>query len=97
MRKIEIEVTQQDINEGEQNEAEDCPVALALNRATQGWWSVDEDGAKERWETDIVGNGIYGPLVKLPDNAIAFVTAFDSWGDDAVSPFSFELELPDAS
>lgn len=78
-----IEVTQDDIDKGDEADCDKCPIALAINRATGKRWCVvwhrcwlDED---------------HSPSIDLPESAVDFIQDFDN--DQSVKPFSFELAI----
>jgi hypothetical protein len=79
-----IEVIQEDIDFGRQCEIGNCPLALALNRATGHAWGV---GGCTCWRL----KGPSAVSIMLPDAAQQFVYAFDH--GRAVTPISFEIEL----
>lgn len=85
-KTIRVEVTAEDIEEGEPQESAACPIALACKRAglvMPTFWPSDSKlcfGGGER------------QFVYLPEMCGAFARAFDSFA--RVEPFSFDLELP---
>ncbi len=76
---IKVRVTHADIAVGELCDADKCPVALALNRATGRAWRVSHNYA----END--GN----EHIALPYVAELFQVAFDD--GKPVRPFEFEV------
>ena len=77
---MKIEVTQQDISEGTPGVCMECPIALAVQRAT---------GDKDASVTpQIVWVG--GTFYVLPVTAREFIRKFDGRKD--VAPFEFEME-----
>lgn len=80
---MRIEVTQQDINEGDHVNCYACPVALALLRQTRVRWGVAGSFA-----TASDNRGAYH--VRLPKEVQLFVRRFD--GYDSVVPFAFEFD-----
>ncbi len=80
--KYTIEVTEQDITHGKRKQCEECPIALAMHRATDEHWSV---GTK----LDRCRDGF---SIKTPLSACEFITDFDS--SLPVQPFTFEIETP---
>ena len=90
MRTVRIEVTAEDIAAGLRNNACQCPVARAAQRACNvessrklGVFRRKGGLALETWDTD-------GP--QLPKDVVEWVYRFD--GGLPCEPFSFELELP---
>jgi hypothetical protein len=81
-----IEVTAEDIADGDPHDSEHCPVALALRRGTGARWLVDADRLLDA-ETDLE----WTP----PNRVTKFVEAFDS--GMKVKPFSFEVDYGDAA
>lgn len=91
---VKVDVTRQDIDNGEQNECRLCPIAIALHRATGKRWEVDGESAREL--VLLPGDDVYfrkprSPWVGLPRTVRQFIKAFDN-GED-VQPFNFELVL----
>ena len=86
MKTVRVEVTAEDIEEGQPNMCRACPVALAIRRATKA-----EEVFVIRTAT------IYPPagmsyVVALPYEVITFIERFDL--DAHVEPFEFSLEIP---
>jgi hypothetical protein len=78
---MKIQVTQQDIDEGVAESCHDCPVALAIERATLGDVRV--------WRREV---SIYKIGRKpLPLTATDFIDHFDA--REPVQPFEFELDI----
>ena len=80
---MRIEVTQADIDNRRLNCIQNCPVAIAIRRKCPDLLYVGIEKAH-------FGRGIE---VKLPLEAAIFVDSNDS--NEPVSPFSFDLEVPD--
>lgn len=85
-RKVKVVVTQKHIDNGVQEDAYSCPIALAL--VDYGFDEVEVDGGEE------VKFREYGAAhqCRLPPSAQEFIGRFDrnqTW----VKPFEFELEL----
>jgi hypothetical protein len=88
MIDIDITVTQSDIASGRRGSACECPVAQAIKRTlVADFVSV----SLNQWVTQ--KNGVYYKSMPLPDIAAEWYHAFDA--DEAVSPFSFTLAVPD--
>ena len=83
---MRIEVTAQDIVEGERFGCYSCPIALALKRIGKRNWAVKSEILR-RWTES--GRAVDVPL---PRDAKAFIDDFDH--DRPVEPFSFDIELP---
>lgn len=96
MRTVTIEVTQDDIDNGVQDDRCECPVAMAMTRMFRGkkvtvWW-------------EHVTIGI-SPSFDLPEEVSEFIIAFDKVTDRneldpdelklVSSPFSFNIEVDD--
>lgn len=76
---LTVEVTQEDIDQGECGVPTNCPIARAIRRVTK-----HEYVSVGSWSAGV------GPLiVNLPYDAIRFVEEFDS--RHTVKPFRFEL------
>jgi hypothetical protein len=84
-----INVTQKHIDEGTRNNCDTCPVALALNEATERTWIVGSDSAA--YKGNFAGFG-WSDDIKLPLEARRFIARVDS--KRSVLPFSFELDIP---
>lgn len=82
---VRIEVTAEDIANGERKNACRCPVALAATRAGMRLVHVDLDSIGEKF----VG-GVWGRSSYLPVEACEFVDRFDR--GLAVEPFIFEIK-----
>lgn len=82
---VHVEVTEEDIANGQPFNCGKCPVALALSRAVPGckpfvgfaYFRLDAG---------------HGRLSRLPERVIRFIGRFD--GRDLARPFSFDLEIP---
>lgn len=79
--RLHVEVTEDDIKQGEAGSCLNCPIALALQRHSPN--------------TDIVVQGdwcVFGDReADLPPAAQAFIAAFDD--GDPVESFAFDLDL----
>jgi len=83
---VRIQVTIDDIENGKPLDCSRCPLALALNRATNRTdWFVD-------YGTAYFGSGFSHESAALPRECLVFVRRFDNYRDG--NPFSFEVELP---
>lgn len=85
MTTLTVDVTQDDIDNGEPVNGNHCAVALALIRAT-GDPYVSCGIATASW---YVGGDV--KYVCLPTKATDFIDAFDE--GEPVEPFSFEVEV----
>lgn len=81
--KIKVEVTQEDINNGVRQDADNCPIACALKRLVQNP-EVEDDIEFDLNEIRYVA--------QLTEEAVTFINHFDQRGLIAVQPFSFEIE-----
>jgi hypothetical protein len=79
MKTVTVQVTEEDIRDGQRHSCLSCPVAKAIGRATGKWCQV----VCSCWW---LRNRI--PL-RLPDDAITFIDRFDR--QLAVKPISFEI------
>lgn len=81
---MKIEVTAEDIDNGIRTHFLQCPIALAIQRATRdpGWY-VSARGT-------VINNKNAAEEIKLPKKCAQFVTRFDD--DKSVKPFSFEFK-----
>ena len=80
MKKLQLKVSQEDIQWGKRSDSKECPIVRAL-------WQRDFPRAKVeggRWSPSGTD-----PYFNLPENAILFVAAFDLGLD--VVPASFSL------
>jgi hypothetical protein len=108
MRKITVNVTQEDIDAGKPQQPCFCPVALAINRVL-GLTADDEMVYVDRYEVTFWKTRF--PIdddqeleyreVELPQEAIDWIEEYDLGGDGLivadVSPFTFELEVPECA
>ena len=84
---ITVEVTQADIDRGEENDCRRCPVALAIARAVGPMVAPSV-------EVHHFAAYVAGRDVALPDRVADWITNFDCNGPESVKPFSFTLEGP---
>ncbi len=77
---MKIIVTAEDIANGKRFLGCECPIALAIRRATDIWWRVVYARAENE----------EGGRMVLPAEAITFQQSFDA--GCAVKPFSFEVQ-----
>lgn len=80
---MRIDVTQEDIKNGEVGVCTRCPVALAMRRSTGHLWFID---------TAILSNADGSTELDTPACVRNFVRRFDTRLQ--VEPFSFDLALP---
>lgn len=87
---VRIEVTEQDIEQGVAGDCENCPAALAINRALKPDFSCDLD-----CEFVSIFGGPGAPVLNVATPLIVrtFIERFDDYS--RVSPFSFELPIDD--
>lgn len=81
---MRIDVTQEDIDQGERGSCLKCAVALAIHRATQreievGYFTAGEHDCN------------WNEVISLPPLATQFIADFDLGAP--VTPFSFELDI----
>jgi hypothetical protein len=88
---MRIEVTQEDIDAGKRADACDCPVALAICRASGFSVSV-RYSTVYRLQSEIHAWDSRAYLGELPNAARYFVVDFDE--GRAVAPFAFDLDIP---
>jgi hypothetical protein len=88
MKTIHVEVTQEDIDEG-QPLPSCCPIAMAVCRAT-GLGASVFGSIMELWNIE---TGDARAKVTLPSRCVGFVDEFDS--GITVSPFAFDIEVPE--
>jgi hypothetical protein len=81
--RLEIEVTQEDIDTGDPTENGSCPIALAVKRLTGRNTKVEYS------YMEIEGLGESG----LPQIAVRFIHAFDKHGSSKVQPFAFAVNV----
>ena len=81
---ISVEVTQSDIDQGEKQACEHCPIAIAVRRASGGYPWV---GRFFISVTTAEGHVEYA----TPHSVYDFIDRFDEAGKIAVEPFGFEL------
>ena len=80
---MRIEVTQEDIDNGEKRKCDTCAVAIAAHRAFKDC-IILVDGE----QMDVIRNGKW-KVIDLPDSATRFIEDFDA--GRPVQPFSFEV------
>ena len=78
---ILVDVTQEDIENGVAEDCLSCPIAIALERATNKKWAVGSE--------EVCPNDFIGPVYRLPQSARRFINRFDSGG--VVKPFRFRF------
>lgn len=81
--KIKVEVTQEDINNGVRQDADNCPIACALKRLVKNP-QVEDDIEFDLNEIRYVA--------QLTAEASVFISKFDEGDLINVLPFSFEIE-----
>lgn len=81
--QIWLEVTQEDIDQGESCNPNRCPVSRAVSRQLKGSWSVGLTHVSKR-------GGESSMYYILPDTAVKFICAYDS--GYPVAPFIFSVE-----
>lgn len=79
-----IKVTKADIKKGKKGSVCDCPIALAIKRATG---LKGRDVAVGDYQPEVDGYIFEGPCESLT----TFIEAFD--GGEKVKPFSFNMEM----
>lgn len=94
--RVEVEVTEEDLATGVPQKIWDCPLAIALNRATQGV-GLRKQYAVTCNSVVTTDNGLSGsystPLCELPREAKQAVARIDI--GKSVAPFFFEIDLPE--
>jgi hypothetical protein len=96
--KLRVQVTAEDIEEGEIGVPSQCAVSMAARRALRAAGmemfhleTVQADGMSGDFELDLdTGSGLV--QVTLPREVSAFVERFDGGGP--VEPIAFEVEIP---
>lgn len=83
LKKVDVFVKQEDIDQGERGMGTKCPVHLALKRA-----GINGHVTYSRVELPNLGGN---KTIKLPDEARRFIVDFDSM--KPVKPFNFTLSL----
>jgi hypothetical protein len=91
MSKVTVSITQDDIDEGCRCDADNCPGALAISRATGYAAKVGMVTISLRH----ADNGQFFKEISPPAVLRWFIEQFDN--GNKVSPFSFELEVPESS
>jgi hypothetical protein len=89
MSKVTVSITQEDIDEGCRSDADNCPGALAISRATGYVAKVGMVSISLRH----ADNGQRFEDINCPAMLRHFIEQFDN--GNKVSPFSFELEVPE--
>lgn len=87
MKTFTINVTQEDIDNGDPVDACGCPIALAANRAMNR--ITGTDGA----ELEVYNGTECVAWAELPDVASKFVRDFDNYRP--VSPLTFQIQIAD--
>ena len=85
---MKIEVNREDIESGVRADCDLCPVALAIVRSAEVGCEVGS-----YFVTLFAGSG--KKMVELPLPAMRFIQRFDAC--KPVSPFTFDLEIPEAT
>jgi hypothetical protein len=85
--KVHVDVTAEDIKDGEQRECSKCPLALALIRALPAAENVQVGP----WTAKMLDKDMRRWFTSLPVTAMNFVRHFDEGG--WVVPISFDLEF----
>lgn len=96
--ELSWQVTQDDIDHGEREDCDKCPVARAINRVLPGFLADVTSGWIVLWEYTTDGRGNLWPVrqafrARTPSNAETFIEDFDD--DEPVGPIwvtaTFEL------
>lgn len=87
---MKVTVKQIDINRGEVGEPVKCPVARAIRRALGYPKGYTAEVGITTWD---IGNESKW-CAELPEKVVTFITEFDRYGADAVSPLSFVTRRP---
>lgn len=83
---ITVDVTQEDIDKGEEGLCFSCPISLALYRATGSAIWVGKNRISSSYK---------GPWSReLPAVAVRFIEQFD-FDVGIASPFSFQISIPE--
>lgn len=94
MALVQVEVTQEDIANGERRVASRCAVARAIKRATNTqpplWYVI---GAGQRWAEFGFKGMQRHTLIALPEEVFTFTEDFDHGLQ--VQPFLFALDVPE--
>jgi hypothetical protein len=92
--RVRVEVSQGDIEAGMAGAACECPVALAIRRACGVEWArVGYDALMGCATIQIGQPSVFSKFHIGPRAVKEFFQAFDD--GKAVSPFSFDLDVPD--
>ena len=95
--KIEINVTQSDIDLGYQCNPYTCPVARAASRAIEGTYAEVTQRSICLCARDFVWDDKYTHyLFNCPQHVSDWIKAFDTTGAEHVRPFAFTLDTDDA-
>src|SRR5690349_15408919 len=89
-KEVQIEVTEVDIANGQRDNCELCPVALAVKRYVSDGVLIDVNlttvsfivDTEEKW------------FSRLPFWATVFIQAFDGSKADLIEPLTFPLSIP---
>jgi hypothetical protein len=88
MKTVTIEVTQEDIEKGQRKDGCNCPIAKAIKRAIPGCCV----SVATRWVVLSINGEFCGDSF-LPEKALKFIADFDNF--NPISPFTFQLEVPE--
>lgn len=88
--KYSIDVTEEDIHQGEVSSLSACPIALAVQRT----FNVDSRRVRVGFTSIELSRPPRLDFVSLPHEAQEFVQNFDLIGRHSVKPLSFEIEVP---
>ena len=84
-----ISIKAKHLANGVPGDCEHCPVALAILDAIPG--PIDVMVGPD--EISISRGDLWIPF-RVPQEVVAFIRAFDDGGNEAVDPFTFELDYP---
>ncbi len=85
---VRIDVTPEDIKLGKRGSSKCCPIALALNRASQ---NLTTRPIEVNQTYAVISHPDRDLAHTLPDEALYFIKNFDA--NDEVRPFSFYFEI----
>lgn len=89
--KVRVDVTEQDIIQGIRNNTHFCPIARAVSRVTR---FSSSDLYVQHTRVMFCFTDAIEQATELPMKAQDFIRLFDAY--KPVSPFSFDLEIPEA-
>lgn len=95
----EVPLSQEHIENGERSQCRNCPAALAINDVLKPEYFAVVYAEifmifKDERSTAMFGGERKLGSYPLPEEASAFIDAFDHFDHEYISPFTFKVKLP---